>query len=336
MGRGSIGPGLEGAVVEQPMDEPSTSCLYSIDCSPTPIDAFDASSHRVLYYPLYLHEESIVLGLEPPEEDTDTTSSRCFNCGSTEHILSTCPSPINHQLVSLSRQLYDFFKSPPGGERFTRLHDFESSRQMKLHWIETFVPGCVRGELLREAIGYDDAPWLRNMALWGYPPGWVQEQDPRITLRKRVWDAGAPQETEDTELSIIADDEVEIVIIGRSAFVESSIDDEAEEAAIPAGARMRRRWAEFPPSHFQYTLLPVYNGFTLPPVVDLGANSYPAPPTVAPPPLPPPPPSTTPPPLPPPFPPASPYHPSRNALVSSHGKEPIDDEEQDMDVSDSD
>ncbi|EEB88171.1 hypothetical protein MPER_14137, partial [Moniliophthora perniciosa FA553] len=72
----------------------------------------------------------------------------------------------------------------------------------------------IRGYELREALGIDDeqgveseadaqahaqAEWLRNMALWGYPPGWTTQngRSPQETVRERIQYQFAGDEDDD-------------------------------------------------------------------------------------------------------------------------------------------
>ncbi|EGN95762.1 hypothetical protein SERLA73DRAFT_142693 [Serpula lacrymans var. lacrymans S7.3] len=72
---------------------------------------------------LYERYTAIILG----ETQVDGAESRyselsvrrCFNCGSPDHAVSSCPSPIDRQLVSLTRQLCRSGSTPskPGDNR---------------------------------------------------------------------------------------------------------------------------------------------------------------------------------------------------------------------------
>ncbi|KAL1760904.1 hypothetical protein FB107DRAFT_286534 [Schizophyllum commune] len=224
------------------------------------------------------------------EEDEDATDphsnrsdarpsrSRCFNCGSPEHILAACPDPISRPLVALSRQMHDFYRGSAsalgsGG----RLWVVEEWRGQRLRWLEEFQPGEVRGEGLHEALGTDgQRPWLENMMIWGYPPGWYSAEDPRER----------PEEYHpDESFAVHHDEGVEDVSFTSPPSEEDS------EPAQHAEPDMPRRWAN------------VYNGFTLPLFDGMPPPPFswdappPQPPSGSPPPLPS---ASSPPPLPPP------------------------------------
>ncbi|KAI0784400.1 hypothetical protein C8Q75DRAFT_780036 [Abortiporus biennis] len=291
--------------------------IFYEDCQPS---YGDISFLRLVYN---RHDESI-LGV--PVEDNDDTR-RCFNCGSPEHTVPECPHPKDHQLIALSRQLFEFYngKNVP----FRRIHEVAVWERQRIEWLETFEPGQIRGEILRDALGLhgDDAgenvPWLRNMALWGYPPGWVRATDPRL----EVWEiiTGAKEHDaalfEDQQLVIYGENETtERVLLRQTQSDDAQLDDtnssdtlsDCDTQSTESDSPLKR-WATYPNTFFSSVLLPVYNGLSLPMLPTevsstygtdrarlwsniVSAHSMPPPPTSAPPP---PPPSTTPPPLPP-------------------------------------
>ncbi|KAL1748960.1 hypothetical protein HDZ31DRAFT_79312 [Schizophyllum fasciatum] len=256
---------------------------------------------------IYERATDAVLG-DPEDECEDAVAahpsrSRCFNCGSPEHILAACPDPISRPLVALSRQMHDFYRGTgtsagSGG----RLWAIEEWRGQRMRWLDEWQPGEVRGEGLREALGGDTHPWLENMMMWGYPPGWFSVEDPRDRVRAIIEGNDEPE--------VHAPDESFTELPLESTFKkepESEVENE-----LPSGKtsspQVPRRWARYPPSF-------VYNGFALPmlrgtapylphagPLTLPPGSSPPPPPCYPPPPpmgFPPPPPSSSPPPPPP-------------------------------------
>ncbi|KAI5897794.1 uncharacterized protein SCHCODRAFT_02720935 [Schizophyllum commune H4-8] len=258
----------------------------------------------------------------PSHSNAHPSRSRCFNCGSPEHILAACPDPISRPLVALSRQMHDFYRgnasaSGSGG----RLWVVEEWRSQRLGWLDEFQPGEVRSEGLREALGNDGQPWLENMMIWGYPPGWYSAEDPRERVRAIIEGDTEPEEFQaDESFAVHHDEGVEGV-----SFTLPSSEDTSEPAqdkedvrapSVPKSSQAPRRWAKYPPDLFSSDHLSVYNGFTLPlfdglpPPPCSWDAPLPQPPSGLPPPLPPgsppPPPPGSPPPLPPPGLPPSP------------------------------
>lgn len=109
-----------------------------------------------------------VLGERSAAHEDKHDIRRCFNCGSPSHVLSSCTEPYDRELVSLSRQLFNFFKSGSTGESL-RIHEVGEWRRQRIEWLEAFEPGQIRGPLLREALGLegDDlgnyVEWLQNI-----------------------------------------------------------------------------------------------------------------------------------------------------------------------------
>lgn len=361
---------------------------------------------------IYTRDFEPILGEEgDPEKPLaiNLKTSRCFNCGSSEHVVASCPSPVNRQLISLSRQFYDFLKAAHGFVDFKRVHVVEEWRQQRLQWLEIFEPGEIRGELLRDALDSEDGDWLRNMAIWGYPKGWVSCHDPRILVTKMIWNENTDpddDESEDQEPFLIFGDDgctEEISFSDPCLEVHDEIsvdeDEQSDSESTTSSTTAPRdpifitdqespsqptRWAHYPPTHFASHLLPIYSGSALPPISHHGSLTYtpdrqllwerivsgarPTPSNVPPwrhpevfqlwnqlkPPMTyhsivPPPPSTQPPPLPPlppteppSLPPPSSPHPLLTDLPSPPpfdtfltSSSPLEDEELDMDMSDS-
>ena len=226
--------------------------------------------------PIYEPCSPDVLGAEiEGGSSLDEAVSRYFNCGSTHHVVSSCPAPHNTELIALSRQMYNFFKPSRVIEPMTLSAAAEFKHQ-RYEWIDSFEPGRIRNPLLREALGLHDddmcsnLPWLKNMAVWGYPWGWFSEQDPREQVLQRI-DSLFVETVDrgefDHTLSIFGDGAVEILDISASPvckpFHRQDI-EEVHEEQVELGCS--RRWATYPPTYFSSDLLPVYNGTRLPPI----------------------------------------------------------------------
>ncbi|KAF9010304.1 hypothetical protein BDZ89DRAFT_1119450 [Hymenopellis radicata] len=291
------------------------------------VDVFPSTESTWAQSGWYQPHSADILGEKPNEElHVNANKSRCFNCGSLEHVVSSCPEPRDSALVALSRQMYEFHKDSTSISFGERLHLVEESRRQRLGWLETFKPGQITGDLLRDAIHPGDGDWLKHIAIWGYPKGWSSSCDPRIEIRKRILNEWSDDDTFHSDLSIIMDEnDVEEGSSFAKRFTpatptQTEIDDDPEASDLP-----EQRWAEYPNTEFSSSLLPLYTGFALPPPgseFEERSNSdstysferralwnhltsysgRPPPPPSAPPPLPPPPPPPTsePPPLPPP------------------------------------
>ncbi|KAG6873805.1 hypothetical protein C0995_011030 [Termitomyces sp. Mi166 len=292
----------------------------------------------------------------------------CFNCGEPTHLVSACPQPVNRQLVSLARDVHAFLKAERGAVDYKRIHEVEEWRQQRLEFLDIFVPGEIRGAELCDALGGWDGDWLENMALWGYPKGWVGTEDPRDRVREIIWNEHTDKEDEVPEDFLIFGDNDTVERVNGCGASETHDDDESasetedeEHLTVhlntvssssttlsstspppqPQPEPHPVRWATYPPSHFSSQLLPIYNGFMLPPISHQGSSTYTAERHVLwqkiisgkfSPPPPPPPPDTEPPPLPPP-PPSEPT-PSIVPLKSIAASVNVDDSDDDMDISD--
>lgn len=322
-----------------------------------------------LYYCEYERHSDAVLGdVRSPDDQEFDKRSRCFNCGSPEHTLPSCPEPRNRELIALSRQLFEFHKDE-NALVYRRYHEVENWKRQRIQWLEHFEPGQVRGELLREALGIEErdqggyVEWLRNISEWGYPKGWVGQVDPRLEVWKVI--SGITSDDSDVEeddLIVFGEEErlIEQDLLSPSDDGHEASEPEPESTPTPEESTIRR-WATYPDTYFSSELLPVYNGSRLPPLgsdipAPVAVSSTftsdrqdlwnkvlsqaaalsrkgppaPAPPTSTPPPLPPP---STPPPLPPTEPPSSNF-PNSLLPTSVHADCDGSEVESDMDLSD--
>ncbi|KAF9449594.1 hypothetical protein P691DRAFT_790778 [Macrolepiota fuliginosa MF-IS2] len=297
-----------------------------------------------------LGEEGSDGGEEEPLVDS---ANLCFNCGSPDHSVPECPFRRDRELISLSRQYFNFYKELRGIVNHPRIYLAEGWRQQRLEWLGTFQPGQIKGPLLREAIGFGDGDWLKNMATWGYPPGWVSALDPREKVLAKIWDEhldegyersdesfyifGDPGEVEDTSESVLTSQ--------NSADVQSKNENylaDQESLGDPPQTPIPIRWASYPSTYFSSELLFAYTRQEAPPSSSFEWNAAfeseddyfsqlyaqpPPPPLGEPPPTPPPPPDEPPPPIPPPplssppppLPPLSNPAPPRSVIPSPSG-----------------
>jgi zinc finger CCHC domain-containing protein 8 len=246
----------------------------------------------------FLYEQctSDVLGAETDDRSSlDADVSHCFNCGSTQHLVSSCPVPYNTELIALSRQMYNFFKP----SRFTEPMTLSAAAEFKLQrrqWIDSFEPGHIRSSLLREALGLhdddvsSDHPWLKKMADWGYPSGWFSEKNPRDRVVRRIdglFMENVDLEEGDHSLTIFSDDGVEILDIGTPSVLKPFRLKDSEKVQDPRACPVvqldqaeqielgrSRRWATYPSTYFSSDLLPVYNGTRLPPVLPATSSTF--------------------------------------------------------------
>ncbi|KAJ3555792.1 hypothetical protein NM688_g2378 [Phlebia brevispora] len=220
----------------------------------------------------------------------DRDARRCFNCGSPYHILDDCPKPRNRDLIALSRQFFNFFNS---AKPLRRIHEVEQWKRQRLEWLETFEPGRIQGPSLREALGLEDGdigehlPWLRNMADWGYPQGWVGHEDPRLRVWRIIMDEEQSAEEPEEEASFMIhgeheeSEELDLTLVPSATQVAGrsrspSINEEHAASDLSEGQLAEtadsglpgspRRWATYPETYFSSSLLPVYKGERLPPV----------------------------------------------------------------------
>jgi len=338
-------------------------------------------SHYWEQYGIYERAHEDVLGEEIDDSESQVvsnglaTQSRCFNCGSLDHKVTECNFRLDRDLIALSRQYYQFFQGTFGLGHWKRIHTVEAWRQQRLDWAEEFEPGKIKGELLRDALESSNEDWLRNISVWGYPLGWINQTDPRELVKSRIWaenDGDIDDEVEKSQFFEIHgdDDRVENVLF-RNVFQvsyngekiaanELSSGDELDDSktisssSFPGdGSKLTSlrplvRWAEYPSSYFSSQHLIPYQP---PQVISIETwantsfedsvaylNQFQVPP--------PPPPTDEPPPLPPSYsppplpadPPPPPSHSSRDPVIADRLAFPdlTDLSESDMDMSDSD
>lgn len=266
MGSKSEVPAIDG-IVDGPGDcfiVDTTSSIY-----PSPLSL--GHWHSCLYDRL----AGITLGEEKDEllPSTGPDLRLCFNCGSANHAVASCPEPIDRQLVSLSRQLFNFLHPDLIGRENTRFYVAEGWRQQRLEWLRTYEPGMIRGTLLRDALGLQEGDtgntveWLPTMAYWGYPPGWVGCQDPRQLICSRILeDEGEGQvTTPECEPFTIFDgtNDDEEIDLRMFSLRGPSVPSPAASPLTTSVDVELTRWATYPNTYFSPTALSVYNGIPL-------------------------------------------------------------------------
>ncbi|KAF9053011.1 hypothetical protein BJ165DRAFT_1444839 [Panaeolus papilionaceus] len=197
--------------------------------------------------------------------------TRCFNCGETDHKITECLTPANRDLISLSRQYYQFFQGTFGLGNWQRVHTVEGWRQQRLNWLEDFAPGEIRSELLQDALAFSNDELLKNISAWGYPPGWINKNDPKDLVRQRIW-----CENDGDVNVLLDDDESTFQIHGENSSIEqvsfkdcfsithhsgdsTSGDSNLESPdASTADCPPVQRWAIYPSTYFSSDLLIPY------------------------------------------------------------------------------
>ncbi|KIK44538.1 hypothetical protein CY34DRAFT_79631 [Suillus luteus UH-Slu-Lm8-n1] len=234
---------------------------------------------------LYFYDRHVsgILGENRSPSPTLLDARFCFNCGSPDHIIGSCPEPHNRPLITLSRQLFNFLRSDGETREPGRFHLVEAWKKQRLEWLEFFQPGKVVGPTLREALGLQHAEsghqcaWLHNMSYWGYPAGWISDTDPRDAVRQRILgDFRTPvhshplEDADDDAFLIVSDEEDREVIdlsLATSFYPKSSGDEtpvvnntlSANSDSEPRSSTPRR-WATYPNDYFSSDHLFVYNG----------------------------------------------------------------------------
>lgn len=166
--------------------------------------------------------------------------------------------------------MYNFFHQRDPFERF---HKSEGWNMTRLRWLEEFVPGEIRGETLRSALGLGDgdpgkdAPWLSNMLVWGYPKGWTGPLDPRRKVEERIVSVNVDSEL--GELRLFGEGDVEVVDLDcDTASIISATPTLPSRAQSPTPgppSTMREpafpiRWAKYETDMFLSERLTIYNG----------------------------------------------------------------------------
>jgi len=283
-------------------DETPSEPLYFVDTS-----GIINSWYESYICGIYQRDTNAILGEDEPDQGNGVLhSNRCFNCGSSNHFVSACPLPRNKELISLSRQYHGFYRELRGLRNRPRVYLAEGWRQQRLEWLDILRPGHIQNPLLQEAIGFGDGDWLKNIAAWGYPPGWISVRDPREKVRLRIWDEYLDRgyECSGNSFRIFGEtDEPEDVSKNTLSRTEcSSVDLESQTSSNAAHESIR--WAVYPSTYFSSDLLSAYTCQEAPPSSSInrsaafdGEDDYffqiygqPPPPAEDPPPLPPPPP----------------------------------------------
>ncbi|BGP29182.1 hypothetical protein JCM10296v2_000920 [Rhodotorula toruloides] len=223
-------------------------------------------------------------------------SRACFNCGSSDHSLSSCPFHHDREAIAGNRALYASRRSvlsllsrsgTTAPKRLTDGPQPASEWEKFLDYLERFKPGVVSQELRRAlgrgtragAMTTEEWPWMGRLLEWGYPRGWTMlggEVDPFTRMRERIT-AGASEDAVN-DLDDVDDLEIYISDENQRSRLYASRSDSPSAAPPPP---------QPPPPP------PLFN---LPPTPPR-PNSPPPPPPPGTPPLPPP--SPPPPPLPP-------------------------------------
>lgn len=247
-------------------------CFY-FDRRPTAYESFDPEQSFEGYMHVFSRPPTDdaaggILGTHPPAHCDDTPAQghtkqmraerRCFNCGEAGHAVSQCPLPRDRERIRQSRLEFEQDKTLRSGDSeinaHARLHEQVASAQQRLQWLDEFIPGQPSTELIR-ALTWDaasetndredsdaelptstlDLPHLRNMLVWGYPPGWIAPHDPIESVRHRI-----QHDTEWNDVEMIRG--FDVASLGAAKTVA------AATSPSPAGATphgTERRWVDF-------------------------------------------------------------------------------------------
>jgi len=261
------------------------------------MDSEDYFGAREYYdFDRVLDEDDVIgtPGSAKHEVHSPETETRCFNCGNEGHAVRSCPEPRNHQLIALSRSMYQFYRnleSRTNGPEPERIFLVEEWRSQRLRWVDHFCPGEIQGDLLREALGLEkgdkggNVEWLSNMLVWGYPKGWIGTTDPRCAVRRRIW--GSSEHRDEgygfsfTVFGEDGDDECLQFQPSQIRSATSDDDDDTDSVSSTETLASRssspepgfncpklRRWAHYETTLFSSELLPPYSGEPLPPMED--------------------------------------------------------------------
>ncbi|KAG2350086.1 hypothetical protein BDR05DRAFT_995026 [Suillus weaverae] len=252
--------------------------------------ALEAQEEAELSPQLYFYDRHVsgILGENRSPSPTLLDARFCFNCGSPDHIVGSCPEQHNRPLIALSRQLFNFLRSDGETRELGRFHVVEAWKKQRLEWLELFQPGKVVGPTLREALGLQhgdsghQCAWLYNMSCWGYPAGWISDTDPRDAVRQRILGDfrtpvhGHSLEDADDSFLIVSDEEDHEVIdlsLATSFYPQSGggetpvVDDTlSANSDLEPPLSILRRWAIYPNDYFSSDHLTVYNGMTFMPL----------------------------------------------------------------------
>ncbi|KAG8969466.1 hypothetical protein FRC03_002742 [Tulasnella sp. 419] len=208
----------------------------------------------------------------------NSRSRSCFNCGSPDHLLPSCPEPRNPERIKANRALLELYKIEAGEDnldqnyRGLRLFEELLWKKQRLDWLESFQPGKIVGSTLRDALGLNGVgssfkeerlPWFDGgnaegscggMLFWGYPPGYYCELDPKEAVRARILSCDNGDESENPSMLIIHNNSIEeeeiIELTDESSWVST---DQEFQNPLP------RRWARYQTTLFSSELLPISN-----------------------------------------------------------------------------
>ncbi|KAJ1038294.1 hypothetical protein NDA14_007133 [Ustilago hordei] len=194
---------------------------------------------------------------------------RCFNCGQSDHAVAQCPLPRNRQRIRQSRLEFEESKAERAQDTsmgeingHARLHQQLASAEQRLRWLDEFVPGKPSRALI-EALAWEagetggdrdaaetkdeevfDLPYLRNMLIWGYPPGWISDRDPVEQIRQRI-----QQDSEWETVTVL--DGFDLVALAQPQHPESDTvkdDDDDNSGKYADHGKMAgqvRRWVDY-------------------------------------------------------------------------------------------
>ncbi|XP_078737270.1 zinc finger CCHC domain-containing protein 8 [Lampetra fluviatilis] len=122
----------------------------------------------------------------------------CFNCGSEDHIMRTCPQKRDLAGINLRRRQFESFSNSPKSRNPQRYHNEQEER------FAHFKPGVI-SEGLRLALAVAPGqlpPYIYRMRQLDYPPGWLREscqEGSGITIHGDLSD-GEIDESEEAEI----------------------------------------------------------------------------------------------------------------------------------------
>ncbi|GLJ12046.1 hypothetical protein SUGI_0182780 [Cryptomeria japonica] len=117
-------------------------------------------------------------GIMDPEciEELPAEASRCFNCGSYSHGLKDCSKPRDNTAITNARNEHKSKRAQASGPRCPQRY-YQNSPGGKFEGIK---PGMLGSET-RQSLGIgelDPPPWLNRMRELGYPPGYLDSDNP--------------------------------------------------------------------------------------------------------------------------------------------------------------